>query len=68
MSDKDDVDCLVMRDVPEGATHIDNGPSKTKWLRINDALHDYWCEAQMRWITFEGGHNQLRQHWAQFST
>lgn len=52
-----------MKDLPVGATHIDSGPSTVKWLRISGNTHDYWCEAEKRWITFEGGHNIIRDHW-----
>lgn len=49
--------------IPDDATHIDNGPSIVKFLRIQQHIHDYWCAAEKRWVTFEGGHNRLRDHW-----
>ena len=50
---------------PLGATHIDTGPGITKYLRINDYIHDYWCDIDQRWITFEGGHNAIQNQWVQ---
>jgi len=48
---------------PDGTTHIDTGPGLTEFLRITDNLHDYWCAAEKRWVTFEGGHNTIHKHW-----
>lgn len=58
---------------PPEATHIDSGPSINKWIRVTDTLHDYWCEAAERWITFEAGlglnrHNAIRKHWLPIET
>jgi hypothetical protein len=64
-----------MKDIPDGsidaiigATHKDSGPSNNKWIRANDFLHDYWCNIQNRWVTFEGGHNKIRDHWELLDT
>lgn len=66
---KSKVDESVLSDLlcdslpPVGANYIDNGPSSCKWLRINEAVHDYWCCIGRRWVTFESGHNHIREHW-----
>jgi len=53
---------------PEGATHYDNGPSNAAWIRVLPNTHDYWCEVEQRWVTFEAGssinrYNVVRDHW-----
>lgn len=52
-----------MSDKQEGATHIDTGPSSVKWIRVSGNAHDRWCDYESRWVTFEGGHNAIRDHW-----
>ena len=52
----------IINNAPKGATHLDTGASNNKYLRINDFTHDYW-ECGKRWVTFEGGHNRLQNHW-----
>lgn len=49
--------------IPEGATHSDDGPGLTKWLRLTPCIHDYWCDAGKQWVTFQGGHNSISKDW-----
>ena len=53
--------------IPEGATHKNTGFSHVKWIRVTPHIHDWWSNHENRWITFEGGHNPIRDNWESIS-